>query len=189
MDHRVKLLLIVATTTGTPRVATAQASGAVRCYYAALNAHDFQAMMSCYSPAAVTVRGSTRQPVDFEASRGYRQFEAATHARFYFDLKSESDTTADTVLHEESDFLRALGLTSVTADWFYVVRRGVIVEEHHTRADSLYGPKFREFVAWARREQLPEWQNVIDPAGNVVFNGVTAKTLVALARRWASVRR
>ena len=95
MDLRVKLLLILAATTTTPSVAFSQASGAVRCYYAALNAHDFPATMACYSPTAVTVRGSARQPVDFEASRGYRQFEAETHARFFFDLKSESDTTAD----------------------------------------------------------------------------------------------
>jgi ketosteroid isomerase-like protein len=188
MDHRVALFLIVVAT-GAPSVAAAQASSVVRCYYAALNAHDFQAMMACYSPTAVTVRGSTRQPVDFEASRGYRAFEAATHARFSFDLKSESDSTADTVLHEESDFLRALGLTSVTADWFYVVRQGVIVEEHHTRADSLYGPKFRQFVAWGRREQPPEWQTVIDGAGNVVFNATTANALVALAQRWTAIRR
>jgi ketosteroid isomerase-like protein len=189
MNGRVTVLFLLAAAIGTPSAASAQASTAVRCFYAALNAHDFRAMVACYSPDAVTVRGAERHPVDFEASRGYREFEAQTNARFHFDLESESDSVADTVLHEESDFLRALGLTSVTADWRYVVRRGVIAEEHHTRADSAYGPRYREFVAWARREQSPQWQSVIDGAGNVVFNGATARSLVALASAWSARQR
>jgi ketosteroid isomerase-like protein len=189
VNLRVSLVLLLATVTTTPDSAGAQASAAVRCFYAALNAHDYPAMRACYSPDAVTVRGSARHPVDFDASRGYREFEAVTRARFWFDLESESDSVAETVLHEESDFLRALGLTSVTADWRYVVRRGLIVEEHHTRADSAYGPRFREFVAWGRRDQPPEWVSVIDGAGNVVFNGATASALVSLAQRWSSSRR
>ena len=189
MNVRATILLVLSATATAPGTARAQASNALRCYYAALNAHDFPAMMACYSPNAVTVRGSARHPVDFEASRGYREFEAETHARFWFDLKSESDSTADTVLHEESDFLRALDLTSVTADWMYAVRGGVIVEEHHTRADSAYAPRFREFVAWGRRNQPPEWQSVIDASGNVVFNRATARALVTLARAWSVSRR
>ena len=84
---------------------------------------------------------------------------------------------------------RALGLTSVVADWLYVVRGGVIVEEHHTRADSAYAPRFRALVAWGRQNQPPGWQSVIDGSGNVVFNGTTASTLVALARAWSISRR
>ena len=189
MNTRDTILLALCAVAASPSATSAQASAAVRCYYAALNTHDFHAMMACYSATAVTVHGSAKTPVDFEASRGYREFEAETHARFWFDLRSESDSTADTVLHEESDFLRALGLTSVTADWFYVVRGGVIVEEHHTRADSAYAPRYRAFVAWGRQNQPPEWQSVIDGSGNVVFNGATARPLVALALAWSAGRR
>lgn len=162
---------------------------AVRCFFASLNAHDYEAMRKCYATSPVTVRNGARTPVNFDASRGYREFEAATEARFSFDLKSSSDTTADVVLHEESDFLGALGLAEVTADWRYVVRDGVIVEEHHLRADSAYAVRFREFVRWGRANQPPLWSSVLDTDGNVRFNGTTARALVALGRQWTESRR
>jgi hypothetical protein len=186
-----RICLVVAVllgATGMPKAAGAQAVEPVRCFFAALNAHDFEAMTKCYAPSAVTVRSGTRVPVDFSASRGYREFEAATDARFRFDLRSSTDSTADIVLHEESSFLRALGLTEVTADWRYVVRNGVIVEEHHLRPDSAYAVRYRQFVAWGRSEQPSLWASVIDQNGNVIFNGVTGRTLVALALQWGASR-
>jgi ketosteroid isomerase-like protein len=174
---------------GAPSVVRAQAVEPVRCFFASLNAHDFQAMMTCYAPSAVTVRRGRRFPVDFDASRGYREFDAKTRAKFYFDVRSANDSIAEIVLHEENDFLRALGLAEVTADWRYVVRGGVIAEEHHTRADSAFAARFREFVEWGRATQPSRWASVLDGVGNVVFNGATADALVALGQQWSKSQR
>jgi ketosteroid isomerase-like protein len=182
------LFVLLCLSAATPAAANAQATAPVRCFFDALNAHDFQAMTACYAPSAVTVRRGNRFPVDFAASRGYREFEAVTNARFHFDVRSETDSIADIVLHEESDFLRALGLAEVTADWRYLVRGAAIVEEHHTRADSAYAVRFREFVAWGHSSQPALWTSVLDGNGNVAFTAATANALVTLARQWSSRR-
>jgi hypothetical protein len=43
---------------------------AVRCFFASLNAHHYEAMTRCYATSAVTARNGARTPVNFDGSRG-----------------------------------------------------------------------------------------------------------------------
>jgi hypothetical protein len=92
----------------------------------------------CYAPSAVAVRNDTRHAIDWEAEEGYRAFDAVVGSVFRFTVLATRGDTVDTELTERNDFLDALGIPLVRARWRYVVRRGLIAEEHHLVADSTF---------------------------------------------------
>jgi len=157
---------------------------AVTCLGSAWNAHDAGASRMCYAPSAVAVRNDSRHAIDWEAEEGYRAFDAVVGSVFRFTVLATRGDTVDTELTERNDFLDALGIPLVRARWRYVVRRGLIAEEHHLVADSTFAGVYRRFSAWARTERATEWATISGSSGLARFDGGSAGTLTKLAREW-----
>ena len=158
---------------------------AAACLISAWNAYDSEAARRCYTAHAVAVRGGQRIAIDWEAERGYRAFDAVAHSRFQFEIAAATDSTVEIVLHEQNEFLQALGLSGVTARWYYLVAGDLIAAEQHLQADSAFARVFREFTAWGRRSHPEGWTDVVDHSGDVVFSGSSAPLLIKLALKWA----
>lgn len=157
---------------------------AVACVIDAWNAAHLERSRSCYADSAVAVWSGERKPIDWEAQRRYRAFDAAARSRFRFDVLAARDSTVDFALHETNDFLEALGLEGVTVHWRYVVRDGRIVEEELRRPDAVFPGVLRAFSAWGRERKPDGWAAVTDAHGDIRFDGATAPQLIALARKW-----
>lgn len=184
----VRLMLSFALAFSIGRIPAHAADGpadAAGCLISAWNRHDWAAANRCYTDDAVTVRNGSASPLDRDAERGYREFEAAANARFTYTVDASGPDSVEIALREESDFLRALGVATLAARWRFVTRGGLIAEEHHlNKPYPRFTAAFRQFAEWLQTERPLIWKAVVDSDGDIVFSKSTGSLLVKSAQEW-----
>jgi hypothetical protein len=157
---------------------------AVACLFASWNTYDVEASKRCYADSAVALRGSVRTPLDWDLEGGYRSFDAAAHSVFRYQVLEEQDSLIEVRLWEHNAFLTALGLSSISARWRYLVRQGRIAQEEHLERDSGFAVRYQQFRRWAQETRPGNWGAALDATGEIRFDGGTAPLLIGAARRW-----
>jgi ketosteroid isomerase-like protein len=153
-------------------------------YIGTLNRYDGDASLRFYTADAVFVHQQQREPIDRSANREYREFEAATHARFTYHIHKIDGDTADVSLAESNDFYRALGSATHKSRWLYRFHEDQIYEIVQVGLPNTeYLQNLRAFRDWILRAR-PEQARLVTSAGNVIFNGRTAAPITSLAREW-----
>jgi hypothetical protein len=185
---RMKFCTICLVLAWVPAVSVAAPSGSrqrLADYFAALNRYDFEACLTFYAADAVTVHGNERTPFDRKVGQGYREFEAATHARFTYQIRSITGDTADVFETESNDFYKVLGNETHESHWAYRFREGLIYEEIQlSPPNDEYLKAYRALRAWIHRANPEVFKTVTSEDGNLVFNGRTAAAIMSLAREW-----
>ena len=154
-------------------------------YFASLNRYDGDASVAFYAADAVFVHQQQREPIDHNANREYREFEAATHARFTYHIHKIEGDTADVSLAESNDFYRALGSATHRSRWLYRFRGDQIYEIVQLGPPNAeYSQDLRAFRAWILRARPEQAKLVTSADGNVIFNGKTAARVTSLAKEW-----
>ncbi|MBI3404532.1 MAG: hypothetical protein HY046_03635 [Acidobacteria bacterium] len=156
-------------------------------YLAALNRYDADAVASFYAADAVRIRNGGREPiVRRDPWRGYREFEAVTHATFDFEIRSIRGDRADLLMTEDNDFYQALGTGVKSTAIIFTVRNGQFHEvdaQPSTDAGRPYGPALQDFKSWSLKER-PMQAAAIVRNGDLTFDAQTANPMVKLAREW-----
>ena len=159
-------------------------------YFATLNRYDGDASLAFYTADAVFVHQQQREPIDRSGSRDYREFEAATHARFTYHIHKIEGDTADVSLTESNDFYRALGSATHASRWLYRFRGDQIYEiVQVSRPNTAYSQDLRAFREWILRARPEQAKLVTSAEGNVIFNGRTAARVTSLAKEWQATRK
>ena len=159
-------------------------------YFDTLNRYDGDGSLAFYTADAVFVHEQQREPIDRSANRSFREFEAATHARFTYHIHKIDGDTADVSLAESNDFYTALGSTTHKSRWLYRFQGGRIYEIVQVGPPNAeYSKDFREFRAWIVRARPEHAKLVTSGDGNVIFNGRTAAAITSLARQWQASRK
>ena len=154
-------------------------------YFAALNRYDGEASVAFYTADAVFVHQQQREPIDRGANRDFRDFEAATHARFMYHIHKIDGDTADVSLAESNDFYRALGSATHKSRWLYRFRADQIYEIAQAGPPNTeYSRNLQAFRAWIVRARPEQAKLVTSAEGNIIFNGRTATAITSLARQW-----
>ncbi len=154
-------------------------------YFAALNRYDSAASLTFYAADAVTIHGSEKAPFDRKIVKGYREFEATTHAHFTYRIHEISGDTADVFESESNDFYEVLGKKTHESHWAYRFRGSLIYEEVQLNTPSAeYLRAYRAFRAWIHQAKPKEAETVTMEDGNIIFDGRTASEVMSLAREW-----
>ena len=185
------LLLCDARTQSAPEVFSDSAratiaSGIFQRYEEALNRHDADAVAAFW---ALDTEGSVqraRTKAVLARWKGYREFEAATHAVFDLSWKSLGADAFEVTQREECDFYRELGTGTKTSTFVVHIRDGRFHDvQRGTSSDSLlpYDQTLTEFKDWILKKQ-PDRAAEVFRDGDFVFDKNTAGPLMELVRDW-----
>ena len=159
-------------------------------YFDTLNRYDGDASLAFYTADAVFVHQQLREPIDRGANRDYREFEAATHARFTYHIHKIDGDTADVSLAESNDFYRALGSATHKSRWLYRFHGDQIYEIVQAGPpNAQYSQDFRAFREWILGARPEQAKLVTSEDQKIIFNGKTAARIMSLAREWQATRK
>ncbi len=159
-------------------------------YFDALNRYEVDRSLAFYAPNAVVIQQQKREPLDRDANRGFREFEAAIHSRFAYRIHKIDGDTADVTLAESNDFYKALGSTTHKSRWLYRFHENQIYEIVQVgSSNNEYAQKYLACRAWIVRARPEQAKLVTTAEGNTIFNGRMAGTIMSLAREWESAQK
>ena len=187
-NHRGQLLVLIVKA-GCAIAWSAQTSDIrqiVADFFAALNSYNFGAYSAFYTPDASVVHyDNERTALDLTTAKGYREFEAATHARFSYQVHELTGNAADICEAESNDFYEILGPREHKSHWRYRFREGRIYEEDQlSPPDPEYLKAYRALRGWIASARPDDARKITMPDGNLIFSGTTAADILRLARAW-----
>jgi hypothetical protein len=160
-------------------------------YLDALQRLDHEAMASLWAPDVVWVQSDgTREPLDRERTRNFRDFEREMRTRWLSTVDSVHGDSAFITRREANDYYDLLGVGDRTQREMYVVR-GRRIGEMHILGSSHAGPDYdSDSVYTAFKRWVLDTMRVRDPEliGDDVlrFTGKSAAPMREWLERWRS---
>jgi hypothetical protein len=161
-------------------------------YRRAMNSHDLQSVLSYLAADYEFKVANSSYKVDKKDITGQLEWEFATNARtVYGDIQIKGNTIS-TVLTEQNDFYKAIGISERKYQFTYVYNdQGLIKEailEKSLLSSEAFDAALKPALEWARKERPGELAEIY-PNDNFVYNTQMAKRWLRLLSDWHKATR
>jgi hypothetical protein len=149
-------------------------------YEDAFNRHDPDAVSSFWPME------ETKAKIVLPIWKGYREFEAVTHAIFDISWKSLGGDAFEVTQREDCDFYRDLGTGTKISIFVVHLREGKFHDvQRGTNTDTggSYDQALNQFKDWILKTH-PEVAPTVLKDDDFVFNQKSADTIMRLVREW-----
>jgi hypothetical protein len=155
-------------------------------YESALNGHDAEAVAAFWALDRSSGEAMAKSRRVLARWKGYREFEAASHARFTIAAKALGGDTYEVVQREDCDFYRWLGSGTRTSRFTVHVREGRfhdVVSGPDSDSGRDYAEALDDFRTWLLAHHAAQAALVLRD-GEFVFDARSAGILLPLAGQW-----
>jgi Tol biopolymer transport system component len=166
--------------------ARARNEAVLRGYIEALDRHDVEGQYSFYSSEMLEPPAGQTIEAKKERSRNERAFEAASNARWSYEIVGAGLDSLEATITEGMDFYDALGVGPRSHRARFRFRDGKITDIETwdwTQPGRPYERARDRFVAWLAKER-PARAARLMKNGRLVFQKATAAPMIALAAEW-----
>jgi hypothetical protein len=161
-------------------------------YRRAMNSHDLQAVLSYLAADYEFKVANSSYKVAKKDITGQLEWDFAVNARTaYGDIQIKGNTIS-TVLTEQNDFYKAIGIPERKYQFTFVYNdQGLIKEailEKSLSSAEAFDAALKPALEWARKERPGELDEIY-PNNNFVYNTQMAKRWLRLLRDWHKATR
>ena len=165
----------------------ADLKGRFEAYRRAMNSHDLQAVLSCLAADYEFKVANSNYKVAKKDIIGQLEWDFAMNARSaYSDIQIKGNTIS-TVLTEQNDFYKAIGVYERKYQFTFVYDdQGLIKEailEKSLSSFETFDSALKPALEWARKERPGELAEIY-PNDNFVYNTQMAKRWLRLLSDW-----
>jgi len=184
-----KLKLLMA---GVGSASGADLKGRFEAYRQAMNSHDLQAVLSCLAADYEFKVANSNYKVAKKDIIGQLEWDFAMNARSaYSDIQIKGNTIS-TVLTEQNDFYKAIGVSERKFQFSFVYNdQGLIREAIFGKSLSSlveFDAALKPALEWARKERSGELAEIY-PNNNFVYNTQMAERWLRLLSDWHKATR
>lgn len=184
--------ICVLLTAGVSPASGADLKGRFEAYRRAMNSHDLQAVLSCLAADYEFKVANSSYKVAKKDIIGQLEWDFATNARSaYGDIQIKGNTIS-TVLTEQNDFYKAIGIPERKYQFTFVYNdQGLIKEailEKSLSSSEAFDTALKPALEWARKERPGELAEIY-PDNNFVYNKEMAKRWLRLLGDWHKATR
>jgi hypothetical protein len=161
-------------------------------YRRAMNGHDLQTVLSCLAADYEFKVANSNYKVAKKDITGQLEWDFAMNARSAYSDIQIKENTISTVLAEENDFYKAIGVSERKYQFTFVFNdQGLIMEailERSLSSFETFDAALKPALEWARKERAGELAEIY-PNNNFVYNTQMAKRWLQLLRDWHKATR
>jgi len=184
-----KLKLLMA---GVSPAFGADLKGRFEDYRRAMNSHDLQAVLSCLAADYEFKVANSNYKVAKKDIIGQLEWDFATNARSAYSDIQIKENSISTVLTEQNDFYKAIGVSERNYQFTFVFNdKGLIKEailERSLSSVEAFDAALKPALEWARKERAGELAEIY-PNNNFVYNTQMAKRWLRLLSDWHKAAR
>jgi CubicO group peptidase (beta-lactamase class C family) len=161
-------------------------------YRRAMNSHDLQAVLSCLAADYEFKVANSNYKVAKKDITGHLEWDFAMNARSaYSDIQIKGNMIS-TVLAEQNDFYKAVGISERKYQFTFVYNdQGLIKEailEKSLSSFEEFDAALKPALEWARKDRARELAEIY-PNNNFVYNTQMAKRWLQLLHDWQKATR
>jgi tetratricopeptide (TPR) repeat protein len=185
--EKLKLLM-----SGVSPALGADLKGRFEAYRQAMNSHDLQTVLACLAADYEFKVANSNYKVAKKDIVGHLEWDFAMNARSaYGDIQIKGNTIS-TVITEQNDFYKAIGVSERKFGFTFVYDdKGLIKEailEKSLSSSEAFDAAFKPALEWARKERPGELAEIY-PNDNFVYNTQMAKRWSQLLSDWHKATR